>query len=221
MIAHHPPIDMLLEYAAGSLAIGPRLVVAAHAALCVDCAQQIGRFDAVGGAMLGTIEPVAISEALLARTMAAIDKLPPSKDEPPHGELAKVLPFPLRHYVDSAARWRWAGPGIDEIELPLASRQHRASLLRIRSGRAMAVHRHAGVEYTVVLAGGFTDGGAHYGVGDLCLAASPQHMPLADIGQDCICLAVLDAPLVLTGRLGRMLNPLLRLQHRRALRRAV
>src|SRR6185312_7998485 len=116
--------------------------------------------------------------------------------------------------------WRFAGLGIDEIALPLHSDQHRASLLRIRAGRAMAVHRHEGLEYTLVLAGGFSDAGARYGVGDLCLAAGPEHMPLADVDQDCICLAVLDAPLVLTGSLGRLLNPLLRWQHRRALRRA-
>ncbi len=220
MIAHHPPIDMLLDYAAGSLATGPRLVVASHAAFCADCRQQIDRFASVGGAMLDAIEPVAVSDQVLTRIMAAIDQAPQVQAEPPRGELAKVLPFPLRRYVDSSAKWRRAGLGIDEIELPLASQQHRASLLRIRAGGAMAVHRHEGVEYTVVLAGGFSDAGAHYGVGDLCLAASPEHMPVADAGQDCICLAVLDAPLALTGPFGRLLNPLLRLQHRRALRRA-
>lgn len=220
MIAHHPPVDMLLEYATGALATGPRLVVAAHAALCGDCRQQIARFEAVGGAMLNMIEPVALSPHLFEKVSAAIDRLPPPAPEKPRGELAKVLPFPLRRYVDSSARWRRAGLGIDEIELPLASGQHRASLLRIRAGHAMAVHRHAGVEYTVVLAGGFSDAGAHYGIGDLCLAASPEHMPVANGTEDCICLAVLDGPVVLTGPLGRFLNPLLRLQHRRALRRA-
>ncbi len=220
MIAHHPTVDMLLDYSAGSLAVGPRLVVAAHAALCADCRQQLERFETVGGAMLSAIEPVAVSENLLPRIMAAIDQLPAQKPEQPRGELAKILPFPLRRYVDSSAKWRRAGLGIDEIELPLASQQHRASLLRIRAGRSMAVHRHVGVEYTVVLAGSFRDAGVQYGVGDLCLAASPEHMPVADASQDCICLTVLDAPVILTGALGRLLNPLLRLQHRRALRRA-
>lgn len=220
MTAHHPPIDMLLEYAAGSLAPGPLLVVAVHAALCVDCQQQIDAFEAVGGALLDRIEPVALSPLAIERSMVAVQKpLPrpvPAADSP----LAKVLPFPLRRYIDSSARWHSAGLGIDEIELPLASNQHRASLLRIRAGRAMAVHRHDGMEYTVVLAGGFSDAGAHYEIGDLCLGAEPEHRPVADDGQDCICLAVLDKPVVLTGPLGRVLNPLLRWQHRRALLRA-
>ncbi len=220
MIAHHPPVDMLLEYAAGSLALGPRLVAAAHAALCVDCRQQIERFEAVGGALLDSIEPVALSAPGIERVMAVLRKPPAPAVERPANPLANILPFPLRRYVDSSARWRPAGFGIDEIELPLASNQHRASLLRIRAGRAMAVHRHEGVEFTVVLAGGFQDADAHYGVGDLCLAAEPEHRPVADGGQDCICLAVLDKPVVLTGPLGRLLNPLLRWQHRRTLQRA-
>jgi putative transcriptional regulator len=220
VIIHHPPIDMLLEYAAGTLPTGPRLVVAAHAALCGDCRLQIGRFEAVGAALVETIEPVALREDALQRGLAALDRAPTPAPQPQSHPLAKVIPFPLRSLVQDKTKWRMAGLGIDEIELPLRASQHRASLLRIRAGRSMAMHRHAGVEYTLVLAGGFSDRGAHYGVGDLCLAASPEHMPVADAGQDCICLAVLDSPLVLTGPLGRWLNPLLRLQHRRAVRRA-
>lgn len=217
MIAHHPSIDMLLDYATGSLPTGTRLVVASHAAFCADCRQQISRFEAVGGAMLDGIEPIPVRERVFHTVMAAIDNLPAPQAEQPASDLAKVLPFPLRRYVDSASRWRSAGLGIDEIELKLGSNQHRASLLRIRAGRAMAMHRHQGLEYTVVLAGSFNDGGARYDAGDLCLGAGPQHMPVADAGQDCICLTVLDAPIVLTGRWGRLLNPLLRWQHRRAL----
>lgn len=220
MIAHHPPLDMLLDYATGALASGPRLVVATHAALCADCRGQLDGFDAVGGAMLDLIEPMPVSDQVFQRVVAAIDRLPVEAPEQRRGELAQILPKPLHSYFDNAPRWRFAGLGIDEIALPLNSDRYRASLLRIRGGRAMAAHRHEGLEYTVVLSGAFSDAGAHYGVGDLCLAAGPEHMPVADAGQDCICLTVIDAPLVLTGSLGRLLNPLLRWQHRRALRHA-
>jgi anti-sigma factor ChrR (cupin superfamily) len=54
-------------------------------------------------------------------------------------------------------------------------------LLEVRAGVALPSHTHAGIELTLVLQGG------------------------------CLCLAVTDAPLRLTGRLGRMLNPFLRI----------
>ena len=40
---------------------------------------------------------------------------------------------------------------------------------------------------------------------------SVNHQPVADPGEDCICLAVTDAPLRLTGPFGRLLNPFLRI----------
>jgi putative transcriptional regulator len=38
-----------------------------------------------------------------------------------------------------------------------------------------------------------------------------DHRPVADEGEDCLCLVVTDAPLKLTGRLGRLVNPFVRL----------
>jgi putative transcriptional regulator len=39
---------------------------------------------------------------------------------------------------------------------------------------------------------------------------SVDHCPIADEEGDCLCLAVTDAPLRLTGRFGRFLNPFIR-----------
>jgi putative transcriptional regulator len=65
---------------------------------------------------------------------------------------------------------------------------------------------------TLVLAGGFSDASGHYLKGDVAVAdPSVDHRPVADAGADCLCLAVTDAPLRLTGRFGRYLNAFLRL----------
>lgn len=215
MIAHHLPLDMLVDYAAGSLEEGPLLMVASHVALCPQCRAQVTRFEEVGGALLEDIEPVAVASKTFDRIVAQLDEPVPQQVEKTANGLAELLPFPLRHYVDSSARWRYAGGGVQEIELSLGEGKHQASLLRIPGGRSMARHRHKGLEYTLVLAGGFSDRGAHYTPGDVCLAAEPEHAPLADAGTDCICLAVVDGPIVLTGPLGRLLNPWLRLKARR------
>ncbi len=216
MIAHHLPLDMLLDYAAGSLEEGPALVVASHVALCPQCAAQVARFEDVGGALLERVAPVAMSDGAFERLLARLGQeetaAPPRE---PHA-LAELLPLPLRGYVDAGARWRKAGGGVQEMPLALGEGAHQASLLRIPGGRAMARHRHSGLEYTLVLAGAFTDRGARYAPGDVCLAAEPEHAPQAEAGADCICLAVIDGPIVLTGPLGRLLNPWLRLKAKRA-----
>ena len=75
----------------------------------------------------------------------------------------------------------------------------------------MPVHTHASSELTLVLAGGFTDQFGHFLRGDLAEAdASVEHRPVADPGEDCLCLAVTDGPMRLTGPLGRLINPFLR-----------
>jgi len=63
------------------------------------------------------------------------------------------------------------------------------------------------MEMTLVLAGGFSDDFGHYRRGDLATAdASVAHRPIADLDEECICLVVTDAPLYLTGRVGRVMN---------------
>jgi putative transcriptional regulator len=65
---------------------------------------------------------------------------------------------------------------------------------------------------TLVLAGGFSDESGHFVRGDVAEAdPSVNHQPVADPGEDCLCLAVTDAPLRLTGPFGRLLNPFLRI----------
>jgi putative transcriptional regulator len=75
----------------------------------------------------------------------------------------------------------------------------------------MAMHRHVGAEYTVVLQGGYADSTGNYGVGDFAVGPGPeQHEPIADPGEPCIALIVIERPIVLTGPFGRWLNPLVR-----------
>ena len=81
----------------------------------------------------------------------------------------------------------------------------------MRAGRQVPQHTHEGSELTVVLDGAFHDETGHYGRGDLVIAdSSLDHRPTADEEQDCLCLAVTDAPLRLTGRFGRFFNPFIR-----------
>jgi putative transcriptional regulator len=116
------------------------------------------------------------------------------------------VPRPLRGYLGStldSLAWKSRGSGRNaEVDLLAGHPGIRTRLLRIRGGTAVPRHTHEGNELTLVLAGGFSDASGHYLKG---------HRPVADAGADCLCLAVTDAPLRLTGRFGRYLNAFLRL----------
>ena len=101
--------------------------------------------------------------------------------------------------------------GFEEMRLDLQGGPHRVSLLRLQPGQGLPAHRHVAEEYTVVLQGGYTDSTGNYGVGDFAVGPGPQaHKPVADPGEPCIALIVLERPIVLTGWWTRLFNPLLR-----------
>ena len=64
-------------------------------------------------------------------------------------------------------------------------------LLRGAPGTDTGRHGHHGMEYTLVLRGGYTDATGSYGPGDFQMASAElRHNPVADPGEDCINLSV-------------------------------
>ncbi|MBM3488133.1 MAG: hypothetical protein FJX67_16120, partial [Alphaproteobacteria bacterium] len=111
----------------------------------------------------------------------------------------------------AALGWRRVSRTIEEARLPVSGGGLRAAMLRLKPGAAMPEHTHRGQEFTLVLAGGYRDGGAAFGPGDFDRRdASDRHQPVVDPDDECLCLVVLDAPIRLTGMLGRFANPFIR-----------
>lgn len=210
MPAHHPSPEDLMEYAAGSQHEPLALLIATHLALCPDCRRELRRLEALGGELIEELPAEAMSPG-------AFDSLLARLDEPVAGTPAPaavqdrdaLLPRPLRDYVGASLdklAWHARG-GVAEAELLPDFPGYKTRLLRIRPGTVLPTHTHKGNEYTIVLAGGFSDEGGHYVRGDVALADSTvTHRPVADPGEDCLCLAVTDGPLRLTGPVGRLLN---------------
>ena len=125
-----------------------------------------------------------------------------------------MVPRPLSDYLDgdlASLAWKKRG-SLSEVAVLPDQGGFKTRLYRIRPGTAMPQHSHEGREFTLLLAGGFSDETGHYLRGDVAAVdSSVDHRPVADPGEDCICLAVTDAPLRLTGPLGRFLNPFARL----------
>lgn len=211
-IKHHLGDDILMAYSAGTLPEAFNLMVATHVTMCDTCRAQIESFDAVGGALIDQdMEPV--SKDSLAATLAMIAGNAP-EPRPVRSVAEGVLPQPLRDYVGGdidAIRWRPVGMGVKQAILP-TSKDASARLLFIPAGGAVPDHSHRGIELTLVLQGAFSDEDDRFARGDVETADdSVEHTPVADIGEDCICLAVTDAPLKFRGLIPRIVQPFLRI----------
>lgn len=228
MPRYHPSDELLFDYASGSLGEPMALIVATHMALCCGCRRRVNFYETVGGAMLDRADPEPMSENAWAALQSRLDEpAPPSRQAAlaavPVARNGVILPQPLRSYVGglSALSWRTVMPGIAEAELPIGrdflDREAldrgalRTRLVRIKAGAAVPRHTHDGLELNLVLAGGFTDTIGHFRRGDVAIGdGAVDHRPVADRDEDCLCLTVTDAPLRLTGCIGRFLNAFVR-----------
>ncbi|MCV3270294.1 ChrR family anti-sigma-E factor [Roseobacter sinensis] len=199
-IKHHLNDSILMAYAAGALPEAFSLMVASHLSLCDTCRAQAESFDALGGEVLESIDGVDIASLRpesFEATLALIAGGPVEKPQPAP-MTCSVLPQPLRDYVGGdldAIRWTPVGMGVKQAILP-TSKDASARLLFIPAGTAMPDHGHHGTEITMVLQGAFQDEDDYFARGDVEIADSDMHhTPVADIHEDCICLAVADAPL--------------------------
>lgn len=212
---HHPSDERLLEYASGALPEPPALLVATHLALCPRCRRVTAELEALGGALLEGMAAEPLAGDSLERALARLEEAPGEPTPAPAAPQSEpALPQPLRGYVGDSLDclpWRRLGP-IAEVRLLREFEGYTTRLLWARAGAAVPAHTHAGTEMTLVLRGAFSDASGHFLRGDVDEAdSSIAHQPVADEDEDCICLAVTDAPLRLTSRVGRLLNPFLRI----------
>lgn len=213
MIRHHLTDQLLMSYAAGTLPEAFSLVAATHVSLCDDCRARLMAFEAVGGAVLedGAAVMEAGPEACLARAGALAA---PDRPARARQRRTNVLPGPLADYVGgdlSGLKWQKLGMGVRQAILP-TSRRATARLLCIPGGQAVPDHGHRGLELTLVLQGAFRDSADRFGPGDVEIAGQDlEHVPTAEPGTDCICLAATDAPLRFKKWVPRVLQPVFRI----------
>ncbi|WP_375229726.1 ChrR family anti-sigma-E factor [Roseobacter sp. S98] len=212
-INHHLNDAILMAYAAGTLPEAFNLIVASHLSMCDVCRAASESFDALGGEILDQSAAPDLSDDSLAATLALIDGGPVEQIRAPKTAKA-VLPQPLQDYVGGdldAIKWKPVGMGVKQAILP-TSREATARLLFIPAGAAMPDHGHQGTEMTMVLQGAFQDDDGYFARGDVEIADSDlHHTPVADIHEDCICLAVTDAPLRFDSFIPRIAQRFLRI----------
>jgi len=207
-VRHHIPDDLLMGYAAGVLPRAFDLVVATHVSLSDEARARLESFEAVGGAVIDQVEEAEVEEDSLSQTLARIDAMSPVT--PKCAPQDSVFPAPLRDALgsdESSVKWRSIGLGAKQCVLQ-SDDAASVRLLMIPAGQAMPKHSHRGTEMTLVLQGAFRDEDGIYARGDIEVADEEvDHTPIAEQGEDCICLVATDARLKFEGLLPRIAQP--------------
>lgn len=192
----HSGDDLLLRHAAGALDAGFSLLVETHLAISGPARRLYAQFEALGGAMLEEMTPAHVDAAALNRALAAIEDDTPDMSGDDRRALTRRtgldLPAPLA--AADIHRWRWIAPGVrsSRIGLPVNC-VSRAFLLEIAPGVTVPRHGHEGDEATCVLSGGFRDGGAHFGPGDIAQVDERiAHDIVVDSDTPCLCLIAME-----------------------------
>lgn len=207
------PDEWLVSYASGALSEAQALVVACHVSYHDELKERVADAEAIGGALLEGVAPARLSVSALDNAFKAIEAL----DEEPQVHLEACaadsrMPAPLAAMVGKGfdeLKWGFMGPGMKKLMLKTYDNGERLWLLRARGGTEMPFHDHRGLEFTLVLTGGYKVGDTHYTPG-MMEVAGPEvtnHQPIIDEGADCICLAVTDAPIRLHSLVGRLYQP--------------
>lgn len=212
-IHHHLSDGILRAYSAGTLPEAFSLVVATHISMCDDCRAALDAHDAVGGAVLETQAVADVDANMLAATFAKIDAMSNVRVMPTPKPTSEV-PAPLQDYIGTdfaSVKWKPLGMGVKQALLDTGGKE-KVRLLHIPAGTAMPDHGHNGLEMTLVLKGAFLDEDDRFARGDVEIAdeSIDSHIPIADIGEDCICLAATDAPLRFNALIPRLLQPFIR-----------
>jgi putative transcriptional regulator len=209
-VTHPVGDDLLMGYAAGLLPAAHDLVVATAVSLDDDARARLAEFESMGGALLSECEVAPLRDDAFEAVMGRIMGTAP--EDTVHADIKTpqinaVLPRPLRNAAGGDVgdlRWMPVGMGVSQVVLG-GDEDGTARLLNIPAGQAMPDHGHSGAEYTLVLQGAFIDGDRRFARGDIEVADdSVNHMPVADLGDPCICLVVTDAPLRFSALLPRL-----------------
>ena len=211
-IKHHLTDALLMAYSAGTLPEGFDLVVATHISLCDECRARMHEYDAVGGAIMGEEPPVAMADDSFAAVLDLIEN--GDADTPARRTSSGHFPTPLQEYVGGdldAVQWRKVGGGVRQAILNV-DKSASVRLLHIPAGVSVPDHGHRGTELTLILQGAFSDKTDRFGKGDIEVATQDlNHQPVAEMGEDCICLAATDAPLRFNSLIPRLLQPFLQI----------
>jgi putative transcriptional regulator len=220
-ITHHPPAELLAEFASGKLDQAQHLVVAVHTAQCPACRRFIRAMEQLAGAALEDAAPVPLAPGSFEAVMVRARKTP-------QREVATQAPAPVDTGVNDGlpdvlrrlplGKRRWVAPGVSVQPILLTgssksgSSRSRSFLLRSAPGTQMLEHSHSGNELTCVLKGTFSHSGGTFNPGDFDFGdEAVDHRPTVGGTEPCLCVVAMTGNLQMNGFLGRLISPFIRL----------
>ena len=202
-IKHHPTQQSLALFAAGHMGEARAVVLATHLTLCKECRTAVRDFETLGGAVLETVEPVALSEDALEDFWARAGEeivVAPAPSTNAANDYDFGVAQPLQRYLKDgidAVKWKQSAPGLSQhIINAKGYRPGALRLLKIMPGTRIPKHTHKGGEFTLILRGAYEDDLGEFGPGDFAdLDEENTHAPHATGDEPCICLVATNAPL--------------------------
>jgi putative transcriptional regulator len=211
----HPDLDLMTDFSAGTLPLALAACVSVHVSDCAHCRKLTERLTQVGVALFEKLDPQAVSDTQLDKVLARLEEKAPL-EYPRIAEGKDTTPAILQRLMSrdfSDLTWKKIGSSLRISYLRTGDPSHEIALYHIKAGGHIPEHTHRGNEMTLVLTGGFSDSEGSYDQGDFIYRKPGDvHAPTAVQSEDCICLAVLDAPLKFTGWKFRWMNPFLKLR---------
>ena len=210
---HHPNSALLMAYASGSLTEAFSLVVASHLSFCQECHQKVNDAEMIGGALIDDLEPSNVKMNSLDQILSKLDDIsqdPPTVNSPSGDD---EIPQPLWNYINSPLddlNWKFLAPGLRHVSIDAdAGKSGTVRLFKITPGTTLPTHSHSGSELALILRGSYSDEIGRFKRGDVAdVDHDDTHQPIADTGQECICLIATEGPTVYQGFLNRVLQPI-------------
>jgi putative transcriptional regulator len=165
--------------------------------------------------MLESLPPAPLDSASLPRVLSRIEAQERFEKHaaslPPSLRLPGGIDLPQSLKAQKVGSWHYIPPSLHWSRVELRSGEGaNIVLLQIGAGTKVPRHGHAGTEYTLVLAGAFSDENGHYLPGDLIEADDTiDHQPVVDSFSDCLCIAAIAGKLRFHSVFGRMMQPLI------------
>lgn len=216
MTKFHPDLDLMTEYSAGSLSLAQSTCLSVHIGFCEHCQRVASQLSDVGAALFEELEPIPVGDVQLEAVLARLDDVPPLKyaaAAPVENDSAPAILQRLMKGDFRDLTWKSIGRTLRISYLKTGDPKFELALYHIKAGGRIPEHGHRGSEMTLVLEGGFSDAEGSYHKGDFIYRSEGDtHAPTAFQSEDCICVAVLDAPLKFTNWKFRWMNPFLKLR---------
>ncbi len=127
--------------------------------------------------------------------------------------LKEIPPIVKKLLPEQEIKWTRISKALKMARLKAGQEKYEMAFHRISSGGQVAEHNHRGLEITMVLHGSFSDSGGIYTPGDFIVKKPGEvHKPRATEDRECLCLSVVEAPVAVTGWVGKLVNPFLKIK---------